>query len=240
MEQATIQIFPLTELRQRANLAPAAVKSIKVYAGHGNTRDLVLDIRRDETGQFPQSLFDYFERKHEGPFKAIFTPTKEIIYLDSGGTSPYQSIFNGLFPGNDTRMNTNVRDLVNDVLRLERENAQLKEELQEKTEELERLSTLGGKLEHVFTNIVMNQIIPIFAGSGSNTQPMQGVPQQQQQQYTMEEWTTIQVEVPGDIAQSAQNAAEVIYMAFGADTLIAMAKKLQSNPTLVTTLKGFL
>lgn len=238
---STLQTWPITELRARATSASDAVKSIKVYSGigyQGAKGALVLDIRRNESGRFPESNFDYLER-HDGEYTAIFQPTKEVMFLEAAPIKnayrmPFEFSMNG--PAQAEPMNAyknyNPQQLINKILELERKLVEIEEDRNELLAELEEVNTVTGKLQHVANGVFERYIFPMFSEQKTTQQPLN------YGNMAGEDWTKFPISNNPD--QAIQDALEVLLSAFGNDALIRIAKKLQQNPNLVNTLTNML
>lgn len=246
MNIAQVQYFPLTELRNRANMANENIKAIKIYNGdNGKKGGLAFEVRRTTSGEWPDAQFDYFESRMNGLFTAILWPGNETIYLESATNSgkSYGIEYDYSTPGHVQRFSGFKADqFIQRILELERENDKLKEDVKDLEGDLEQFSTASGKLEHTFVNIFTNHLLPFFNGNNTVNVPMQGTQQQQQQQPTQHNmnWQQKQIIVQGDDDETLNNAIDVLVEAFGEANIVRIAQKLQQQPSLVNTLTAML
>jgi hypothetical protein len=239
-----IQFFPLPELRNRARTIGDNVKSIKIYSGdRGRKGPLVYEIRRGGDGEFPDAAFDYFEGRYNGIYTAIFSPGGETMYLESTQQPTGNYVFNyDYLQGTPTQQFKGFRpeQFIERILQLERENAELKNEIEDLSEELKQFETLSGKFQHAIVNVFTNNILPLFSGEA---QPMQGTPNYNQQQLHTNNnmnWQTHPIVVPGQEDQTLDNALDVLIAAFGENNIVRIAQKIQQQPQLVNTLTAML
>lgn len=239
---SNIQFFPLPELRNRAKHVGDNVKAIKIYSGdQGRKGSLVYEIRRTNSGEFPEAAFDYFEGRYNGIYTAIFSNGGETMYLESSQSdNNYRMPFSYPDPMNGTVDNVykgfRPEQFIQRILELENENRNLKEDVEALNEDLKQFSTLSGKFEYALINIFQNYALPLFSQPHNAAQPMQGTPQQQFNSEQNMNWRTHQVTVPGNADETLNNAIDVLCAAFGEENLVRIAMKLQQQPNLVNTL----
>lgn len=239
-----IQFFPLTELRNRAAMVGENIKGIKIYNGEGTKGALILDIRRTADGTFPDSAFDFFESKYNGIYTAVFSPGKETIFLESSGSDnnyrlPFQ--FDNPMNGANAQMGKyqqfDAMQLINRILELEKENTELKRDIEELDEEVKKVDTIRGMVEPSLVNIFTQYVVPFFA---PKTAPLNSTQPNSNTQQNMSDWRTKHIVVVGDEDETTNNALTVIYEAFGAQDVVRIAQKLQAQPQLINALRGML
>lgn len=247
MSYDSIQIFDIKDVSERANLARNS-KRINVYGGHltGSGRGVLLfSVQRGADGEWPTNEIDYLT-KLRGKHTICFMPQREYMYVESGinidpGQSYqipyfYGSAMNGAdpVPGIE-HQNKNQLELIRTILDLERINADLKEQVEELSEELKQFETHSGKFAHSLENLFF-QIAPKLGinldnFSQPNTPPMQGNEQGQ-------DWQKI--DLSGNSEAHIENALIVLLEAFGAEFVLKFARTIQADPNKVNTLKSFL
>jgi len=229
MSEATIQIFDISDVVGRANLARNA-KRINVYNGHltgaNNARNvLIFQTARNEGEPWNADDLNYIQTLR-GRHTIVFMPQKEFMLGESnvnprpGYTIPMQGIYSLNGPQNEQPgheyNNAGQLELVNRILSLERENEKLKNELSEALEDLEQFETAGGKfaysLEQVFFSIAPKLGINL---GGLNTQQPK---QQQPMDGTNQDWK--EIDCSGNTEQHVENALIVLVEAFGADFVL--------------------
>lgn len=234
----TYQIWELTELRKRLPTVDPSVNVVEVFTGHLYPGQKLtssikqLELRRDSSGNWPLQALDYLERSN-GDYTAIFKPTREYFLMSSVNNRNMFSGF-GYMPMNGQAIayaQWTPERLVMRILELEKQVSEYQDITEELKEELEQFETASGKLQHTLGNVLLNYVMPVFVNHNSPS-VMQG-----SEQGTT--WTTRQImDKNGD--GGAQDAMQIIYEAFGHDDLIRVARKLQSQPGLVNTLRAML
>lgn len=228
----SMQIFPMAEILERAELASPGVKSFDVYQGHvtspGQHSVLVLKLLRNN-GQFNPAQLAY-TAKLRGNFTVVARPGNETFYISSDPLNfPMQGIEQGeLFHLGGQYGTLSTNEYVNRLLELERENTALRQSNEALKKELEQFQDAGGKFSYALNNLLENFILPKFAGT-PQAQPIQG---------TMSNLKNIPIQGTHD--EQLEGAVAVIIAAFGEDWVIKFAKKLQDDPQKVDLIKQYL
>lgn len=253
---AGMQIWPLTAVRERV-LGNPSVTSVKIHPGHvlDNKGFVISNIQKPKEGQWPLEQFDWFE-KHNGTYTVILMPTKEIMWVDSKADDPDTFQFRQSLPLNGILLqpeqvkanqyaNMEMMTLVNRLLEAEKKvielteaNKNIKEELKEYQDNRNRFNMATGDF---FDGVLVPRFMEMFGGnkSQSNTQqrnlkqrPMGGQTEEVEDNLENIDWQNMPVD-------SMENALTILVAAFGVDTIMKLAAKLQTNPNMIGMVKGF-
>jgi len=229
-----IQIFPLEEVRERAELAQPGAKCINIFQGHiresGGRNILTMAIKRDENGNWPQQQLDYVKRL-KGNFTAVILPAKEFFYISSSSSHQPPPLFYSPFDDyqeNQFQPPGNLNEIVQQLLKLQKENEALKLENKELKEELNGLESGADKFSYALEKLFY-RVAPSLGlmDKPNNYKPMDGTEKA--------EWQT--VDLSGNDEDTIERALGVLYLAFGDESILNFARRLQHNPNLVVTLK---
>lgn len=244
MINSTYQIWPITEVRSRAQTAGESVTSIKVFSGHvfpgAKTGVVIADIRK-VGDKWPDAQFTFLE-KHNGSYTAVLFPTKETMYLDSSTNTDNRFPFSYDFPMNgygstapaqgSQYQSMEAMQLINKILELEKRVFQLSEDKKRLAEELREFNTSSGKFQHALMGVLDQWVLPKLGFNNElnfnqNTMPIQG---QEQQDFNWQ----------GHPVADLESGLMVLVAAFGDDMIIRFAKRIQQNPSLINTLSSMM
>jgi hypothetical protein len=234
-----VQIFSVADVLERID-ANEQARSLHVYAGHVDeaTKNalVVLYLVRQPGEAWPAKKLQQF-KKLRGHHTALFKPGNEVMYFSSEGAGANQYQYPNINGGVDFNAITphhgkELRELIQEVLRLEKLNIELQAQVSELTDELKYYqdgrAKFSGAMEDVFMKIVP-RLFPETKAFFSNEQPIQG---------TMNEWQKI--DLRGNDEQTLENALAVLLAAFGDEKIISFARQLQADPAKVDMLSKFI
>lgn len=240
-----IQIFPLDEVIERASLAGPKVKSINLYQGHirDNSQRNVLtySIRRAENGQWPADQLAYLKRLR-GNYTAVVMPGKEFFYVSShGGLNGLQQDFNFMpYELQQDYPQAGLAEIVQQLLAAQKENARLIQENDQLRDQLAQLETGADKFSYALEKLFY-KVAPALGIMQADSAPMQGNKHQHNMANENEgaqDWRA--VDLSGQDEAAIESALGVIYLAFGDESVLTFARRLQQNPNLVTSLKAMI
>lgn len=243
MNDARVQIFPISEIKRRAAVSPNDT-NIVLYVGHnlgGRPGIATYNIRRDlNTKEWDQMALDYIDTL-TGDYTVQFKPSKNVFFV-SASVEDQPNDFAGLngvagFNFMQQRPQQSQSELINQILELNRELDYYKKICKEQEEELERLDSGADKFAYALEKMAMN-LLPQFGLMPTNqtARPMQGAPQNNT---NMAEWQNKVID-HNDPTEMVGNALEVLVMALGEQKIVDIAKRLQREPHLVNTINSFL
>jgi hypothetical protein len=230
-----IQIFTTADLLQRI-AANESAKNLSIYAGHldetSKSNALYLYITRAPGEDWPDKKISEI-RKLKGNYTALFKPGNELMYVSSEmQPMPFNFSLNGMSDQIITpHHNKELKALIADVIRLEKECEDLRAKLKEATDAVRYYEDSGNKFTDVLENIFW-RVAPKLAPELKQYQ------QQQPIQGTMEDWQKIDVNGNSDL--HLENAMIVLVEAFGDENILKFARMIQRDPGKVQMLINFL
>lgn len=234
MNDAGIQIFTVADLMSRIEANDNA-KTLQIFAGHlddgSKNSVLYLQINRQPGENWPDKKLSEI-RKLKGQYTAIFRPGNELMYINTEQqATPFNFAMNGFDQMFSPHHNKELKQLIADVIRLEKENEQLRAALNEANEAVRHYEDAGNKFTDVLENIFW-RVAPKFApelNQYKQQTPMQGNTQNWQQ-----------IDVSGNTNQHLENAMIVLVEAFGDENILKFARMIQRDPGKVQMLINFL
>jgi len=238
---SAIQIFPMSEVKERAAMAGRNVKSIDIYQGlitSPNQRGiLALKITRDDGGDFPENQLSYTNNLR-GDYTAVLRPGSETFYISSrpqivrpmnGNQNP--ELYD--FMAHQQAEQIPVNDLITRLIAAEKQVAELLAANAQLKEDLEIFETASGKFQHSLMGIWDTVIAPRI-GAPSLNGP---APSKQTNTNIMSDLS--QFPIQGNEEEKLEAAFQILYAAFGPDWLIKFATQLQSQPEKVQLIKSY-
>lgn len=228
-----VQIFSLSEVKERAELAGERAQFINIYNGHikesGQRGVLTMTIRRNGDGSWPDKQLHYVS-KLRGNFTAVIMPTKEYFYISSTSQAMNGEI-NFLSPFDDQHQNLDLQDIVKQLLQVNTENENLRRENAELKKELSALESGADKFSYALEKLFF-KIAPAMGilPKQNNFQPMQGTEQ------TTGAPSIHDLDLSGNDERAIENAIAVLLISFGEENILKFGRRIQHNPNLVNTL----
>jgi hypothetical protein len=229
-----IQIFPLNEVSERANMAGDRAQFINIYNGHikesGQRGVLTMTIRRNADGSWPDKQLQYVG-KLRGNFTAVIMPTKEYFYISSTGGHSMNGTgeINFFSPFDDAPGNHDLQQLVQQLIQVNQDNENLRRENESLRQDLAALESGADRFSYALEKLFF-KIAPAIGIMPANhtTQPMNGQPGQAP--------GIAEIDVSGNDERAVENAIAILLISFGEQNILKFARRIQQNPNLVNTL----
>lgn len=227
-----VQIFSLSEVKERAELAGERAQFINIYNGHikesGQRGVLTMTIRRNGDGSWPDKQLHYVS-KLRGNFTAVIMPTKEYFYISSTSHAMNGEI-NFLSPFEDHHQNLDLNEIVKQLLQVNTENENLRRENAELKKELLALESGADKFSYALEKLFFKIAPAMGILPKENNQPMQGTEQ------TTGAPGIHDLDLSGNDERAIENAIAVLLISFGEENILKFGRRIQQNPNLVNTL----
>lgn len=232
----SMQIFPLSEIKERAKIAPDRVKTINLYSGHVTEQTpakrptLIYSLSRNTTGQWDENQLAYVAN-FRGQYTVQLKPTNEVFYVESNESM--QGFNPSLFDANKP---ADVVHLCQQITRLEALVKSLTEERDELAERVEFFEDNGNKFAYSLEQLA-SKFFPTLTQYMSTPQQQQRRRQpaamQGQQSFDWQNYKR-------DEELSLEDAFMVLAGALGEEKIKQIAERLQDEPHLINTINSFL